>query len=261
MSPLAVRADPDPTLPPTAELAPGDEVAVLERRGAWAEVMTLSGARGWVDGGQLVEPAATTRPSPAVPASAVAPAAPRDNGERNGWIFIGVIALLVAVAAVVIASSGSSSSKTATRSSSQSAPPTTSPTPETNLVKFQVPAGWSVSSDGLVIAEQQSDLTAATPKGARVTAAVGPNNDDPVAILQRAQSAGSSFDVIEPPIDTATVSGAQAVRMTIRDGSQIVQFIGVHPPGHDGVLFTVECPADRFEQLQDAINSAPGLNL
>jgi len=255
-SPLPVRAEPDPTAPPVTELVPGEEVAVLEQRGAWADVLSLSGTRGWVDAGQLVQ----SQPPPALPPMPM-PERPPDNGQRNAWIFIGVVAVVVLIAAVLIASSGDTTKNASSASSQSGPPPTASVGPETSLVHYQVPSGWFLSQDGLVIAEKHADLTAAKPSGARITAKVSPDNDDPATILQQQKSAGSSFDVIEPPIDTATVSGAKAVRATIRKGDQIVQFIAVHPPGHDSVLFTVECPADRFEQLQDAINSAPGLNL
>ena len=257
-SPMPVRSEPDPALSPVTELAPGDEVGVLDRRGAWAEVMTLSGIRGWVDGGQLVQAQPVAAPALPPPAM-VATRPPPDNGERNAWIFIGVVAAIVILAAVLI--SGSGGGDTSTQVASQSVPPTTTDFPKPNLVNYHVPAGWSTSNDGLVIAEKQSDLTAAKPAGARISAAVLSNIDDPVKVIQGQLSSASSVEVIEQPNAAASVSGQPALRMTIRRGDQIVQYIVVHPSERDSVLFTVESPADRFEQLQDAINSAPGLNL
>lgn len=42
--------DPDPNAQPTAQLAAGVEVAVLEERGSWARVAAENGWEGWVDG-------------------------------------------------------------------------------------------------------------------------------------------------------------------------------------------------------------------
>jgi SH3-like domain-containing protein len=42
-------AEPDPSAEPTAQLAAGVEVAVLEERGSWAHVAAANGWEGWVD--------------------------------------------------------------------------------------------------------------------------------------------------------------------------------------------------------------------
>jgi hypothetical protein len=50
---IAVWADADPSQPPVAELAQGDELIVVGRRGSWVHVQAHDGIDGWVDGVQL----------------------------------------------------------------------------------------------------------------------------------------------------------------------------------------------------------------
>ncbi|MEY2424191.1 MAG: hypothetical protein QOI95_4258 [Acidimicrobiaceae bacterium] len=235
--PIPVWSTPDPSQPPTAELGAGLPVYVAERRGAWVEVVATNGFRGWVDGGRLV-PITISAPTPAPP-----------KRSRAVWIVLGAIAV-IAVAAVVVLTRGDSKKAT----TDVAAP---SPTAST-LVRFTVPTGWSVSDDGLTIAEQEADLTASTPSGPRITAVVGAVDDDPNAFVRDALS-GTSFDIIETPTDT-DVSRVPAIRLTIRKDNVILRFIGAHPKGKDGVVFTVECPVERFEEVQGALEAAPGLS-
>jgi hypothetical protein len=72
---LPAWAGPDGSTPPAANLDPGLDVMVLERRADWALVRCSNGWEAWVDGRRLVESA----PGPAPPAptpSAPLPAAP-----------------------------------------------------------------------------------------------------------------------------------------------------------------------------------------
>jgi RsiW-degrading membrane proteinase PrsW (M82 family) len=51
---MAAWAAPDPAQPPTAQLAPGVQLVVVEAQGAWARVQGSNGWIGWVDGRLLV---------------------------------------------------------------------------------------------------------------------------------------------------------------------------------------------------------------
>jgi hypothetical protein len=220
------------------ELNSGLPLSATERRGAWVEVVAANGFRGWVDAGRLVP----------VEASEVV-TAPSKRGPVL-WIALAATAVL-AVAAVVVLTRGDS--KKASTSG------TTSSSTASTLVRFNVPTGWSASDDGLTIAEQEADLTAPTPLGPRITAVVGAADDDDPAVLVRDSLSGTSFDIVETPTDTE-ISGVPAIRITIRKDNVILRFIGAHPKGKDGVVFTVECPVERFEEVQAALESAPGLN-
>ena len=61
---LAAWAGPDGSTPPAANLDPGLDVMVLERRADWALVRCSNGWEAWVDGRRLVESAPGPAPSP-----------------------------------------------------------------------------------------------------------------------------------------------------------------------------------------------------
>jgi hypothetical protein len=69
---------PDGSTPPAANLDPGLDVMVLERRGEWANVRCSNGWEAWVDGRRLVESAPAPAPAPAAapPPPPAAPAEP-----------------------------------------------------------------------------------------------------------------------------------------------------------------------------------------
>jgi hypothetical protein len=71
---------PDGSAPPAANLDPGLDVMVLERRGEWAHIRCSNGWEAWVDGRRLVvsapAPAAPPPPPPPPPAPEPAPPAP-----------------------------------------------------------------------------------------------------------------------------------------------------------------------------------------
>jgi hypothetical protein len=56
---------PDGSAPPAANLDPGLDVMVLERRGEWANIRCSNGWEAWVDGRRLVESAPAPTPGPA----------------------------------------------------------------------------------------------------------------------------------------------------------------------------------------------------
>ena len=86
---------PDPAAQPAGALAPGAPIRVVDRRGAWAQVIDQSGAAWWVDGRLL--PAAA--PAPAV-VPAAAPAF-RSGGSAGKWI-IGIVVVAAAAVAVFL---------------------------------------------------------------------------------------------------------------------------------------------------------------
>jgi hypothetical protein len=61
---LPAWAGPDGSTPPAANLDPGLDVMVLERRGEWAQIRCSNGWEAWVDGRRLVESAPATAPAP-----------------------------------------------------------------------------------------------------------------------------------------------------------------------------------------------------
>jgi hypothetical protein len=73
-------AAPDPAAPVTANLAAGVELAVAERRGAWARVVATNGWSGWVDGRLLVEKGASAWAAPAQPTAAAGAATAQPAG-------------------------------------------------------------------------------------------------------------------------------------------------------------------------------------
>ena len=77
---LPAWAGADGATPPAANLDPGLDVMVLERRGEWAQIRCSNGWVAWVDGRRLVEsapgPAPTPTPSAPPPPAAVPQAPP-----------------------------------------------------------------------------------------------------------------------------------------------------------------------------------------
>jgi hypothetical protein len=237
-------ATPDPANAPTAALSPGQAVSVVAQRGGWSEVVLLDGTRGWVD------------------TSALAPvAAPRSRGR--GPL---VVVALLGVAAIAVAAflltrdDGKKPNTQIATPAGGSIQSGASSAAGNGLVRFNAPPGWFVSDDGLVLAESKDDLDATDPKGPQVRALLGQNDaDDPTAIMNAAQQ-NPSFDLVETPTDIE-VSGIAAIRVTIRQGDSMSQFVAVHAPGKDAVVFVVECPVDRFDELRGDLEDAPGLKL
>jgi hypothetical protein len=235
----AVWAAPDPAEQPVAQLEPGHAVVVADTRGGWAEVVLESGFRGWVDSSLLV-----ARGPPIVASPVVSPS-PRRRGPA---IAIGALVVVGLVVALVLTRGGSDKdAATTSRSRTNSGP-----------VRYKVPAGWSTSDDGLTIAEDEADLTAATPSGPRIRAVVGAEeDDDPIALMNETLS-DASFDIVEAPTEIK-ISGVAAVSVTLRKDNMVLRFIGTHSTDGEGIVFTVVCPAERFDELRNDLEAAPGL--
>jgi hypothetical protein len=75
---IAVWADADPTQAPITELAEGEDLIVIGRRGSWVHVQTEDGIDGWVDGAQLAG-TATAPPEAVTPGETAAQVAPATN--------------------------------------------------------------------------------------------------------------------------------------------------------------------------------------
>jgi hypothetical protein len=71
---LPAWSEPDGAGPPAANLDPGLDVMVLEKRGEWAHVRCSNGWEAWVDGRRLI--ASQPSPAGAPPGPAAAPAQP-----------------------------------------------------------------------------------------------------------------------------------------------------------------------------------------
>jgi hypothetical protein len=72
---LPAWAAPDGSTPPAANLDPGLDVMLLERRGEWAKVRCSNGWEAWVDDRRLVESAPAPASAPAPPPPAPSPQA------------------------------------------------------------------------------------------------------------------------------------------------------------------------------------------
>jgi hypothetical protein len=247
---IAVWATPDPAQPSVAQLEPGRAVVVGEVRGAWAEVVLENGFRGWVDASRLV-----ARASPVGPPPMMSPA----QRSRTAPIAIGAVIIVGLVVAAFLLTRSDSKKNTATSTSSSDATEqSTSSSPASDgVVRYKVPDGWSISDDGLTIAEDKADLTASAPSGPRISAVIGAGEDDAIALMNDTIT-DASFDIIEEPTEVQ-VSGVAAVSVTLRKDNVVVRFIGTHPIDGDGVVFTVQCPVERFEELQADLEAAPGL--
>jgi hypothetical protein len=98
---LPASSGPDGSAPPAANLDPGLDVMVLERRGEWAQIRCSNGWEAWVDGRRLVEsapapvaapspspppPAPPTEPMPAPPPPTATPTAPAPPAQpSSAW--------------------------------------------------------------------------------------------------------------------------------------------------------------------------------
>jgi hypothetical protein len=221
-------AQPDGRAQPTNRLDGGLEVAVLQRHGQWAEVLCQNGFRAWVDGNLLASK-------------------PRRPGPRWAVALVLVVALGAAVAALVVLAGGDDD------------PAVVVAELEPTEVALRVPDGWSVSDDGLVVAEDPADLAADLPAGPVVRAEVGGSEvgiDDPAALELRV--AGEDFELVEP--EEQEVDGFPAVLVTMRGQGRVMVLVAVDPPGQEGATFIIDCPADRFDELQALLASIPGID-
>lgn len=217
---LQAWSAPDAGQPPVATVDPGLELQVLESRGAWARIVCSNGWEAWVDGRLLV---AHDVPAPS--------ARPR--------LVAGAAALVIVVLVALMARGGGSDHPAGAA-----------------LVDLHVPAGWSVSRDGLVAAETAPDLTAATPSAPRVRAVVGNERRDPKAMLDQAVAA--NVTLVEDPAETK-VSGVPAVSVTLEENAITRRIIVVRPTSDDVITFTLETPAARYPVDAARLASVPGL--
>jgi hypothetical protein len=263
---------PDGNRQPLHELDANLRVQVVEGRGPWARVVCDYGFEGWVDGNALV-PGAT-----AGGASAAATA------DLNRTLLIGggvAAAVLLVVVALLAGGSDKGGDEAATPDSNRIELPdddtTTTEAEQTTtteaatttssrrgrgaaLVDLDVPAGWSISDDGLFAAESASDLGSPNPVGPVVRASVGDAADvDFEALLAQALDTDDpDFTFTEP--QQQEVDGFDAVTVVIRTGDRVQAFIAVHPPADDAVVFVLDSPVDRFNDIKDVLGAIPGID-
>jgi hypothetical protein len=231
-------ATPDAAVAPTHQLDGGLPVQVVELHGAWTRVTCANGFGGWVDG-RVLRPLGEAPPGPAA----------RPPATRRWVLPVAVAAIALVGSALFVATAGGDGDDDR-RDDVASSDPTT--------VALHVPDGWSISEDGLVAAEDAADVDAAAPAGPVVRAEVGVSDvdlDDPALLDLRV--AGDDFVFTEA--DSQTVDGFDAVLMTVRGQDRVQAFLAVDPPGQDPVFFTIDCPADRFDELRDLLASVPGI--
>lgn len=244
---LAVWDEPDGNRQPVHQLAAGLAVTVAEHRGPWTRVLCDNGFTGWVDGSRLVTPST------------------RDPGRRRS-----MVAALVAVAAVVAVgigvalgaggsdddpggSSANGDDVEAGGAPDEDAAAGAALSPVTAILN--PPAGWTLSEDGDVVAEQAADLDADTPSGAVVRAVAGNPDVDVIAATEAALGAldaGEPYQYTQPA--PLTVSGYDGVNVSVLTGGGRVQsYIVVHPPGAETALFIVDVPDDRLGELSTTL--------
>jgi hypothetical protein len=227
-------SQPDGSAPPSNRLDEALEVAVAQWRGPWAWVVCENGFTTWVDGRQLLPRAA-----------------PRGRGGIVAAVGA-LVVVVVAVLAIVVAGGGDDDG------GGSAGRDVDVPELEPTTIALNVPEGWSVSDDGLTAVEDPADLTAAEPAGPTVRATTGdalPALDDPALLDLRV--AGDDFELSEP--EEQTVDGQPAVVVTMRGQGRVLVLIAVDPPGQEGAFFTIDCPADRFDELRDLLGGVPGV--
>jgi hypothetical protein len=227
-------ATPDPSAQPTHRLEGGLAVQVVDVQGSWTRIACDNGFGGWIDGRVLRPLAPPAGPSP--------PA-------RRWLVPMVVAAVAIAGGALFLLTSGEND-ETEDREAVASFEPT--------IVAMHLPEGWTLSDDGLVAAEDAADLDSATPGGPVVRAEIGVSElapDDPTLLDLRV----AGDDLAFTDAASQTVDGFDAVVMTLRGQDRVQAFLAVDPPGQEPVFFTIDCPADRFDELGDLLVSVPGI--
>lgn len=129
------------------------------------------------------------------------------------------------------------------------------------FIALHVPAGWTLSADGLVAGENPADLTTDQPTGLVVRAVVAviddPGFDAAMDAALTESSDGAASDV--SAAEQRTVDGVEAVAITIRTSTRVQVLMVVDPAGPDDVLFVLDSPAERFDAVRDILLSIPGL--
>jgi hypothetical protein len=126
-------------------------------------------------------------------------------------------------------------------------------------VSLKAPGGWHLQDNGdrgLVLAEQETDLSPPAPKGPRLTARPTgdlPEPDELVGLLRAAEGS----EVVQPPAP-GTVGGRKAVSILVRERraegpvmtGRVIVALG---PGR-AYAFLLEAPAARWSGSVDKLN-------
>jgi len=276
--------EPDAQRDAPHRLDPGLQVQMVQQWGTWARVVCHNEFAGWVQSAQLTPlGVAATRARPSSGVAAV-------GSVRRPWVIASVVAgLLVIGGGIWLATAGDDGDRDASTDASASTiestdldstdpdstdadettvsalvgtdvPPTTAEGPATPAaaVELNVPQGWTLSADGLVAAEDPADLVAATPSGPVVRAEVGaPDDADLEAMLQDAVAGAAEAFVLAGP-DETIVDGYDALVLTVREAGRSKSLVMVDPVGAESVLFTLDAPVERADELNALLASVPG---
>lgn len=197
--------------------------------------------------GPPANPAAGPPTGPPAAAPVGQPAPPARNPLPLILVGVGLAVAAIVVIVVLAVGGGSSGSRPAGASGA----------PGSSVVHLNVPPGWTLSSDGLVTAQNSADLTAPVPTGPRVRAQVGDVPDSAADLMATALDQPAATLTGGP--NTTTVSGQSAIGVAITANGLTQGYIVVHPQGKPAVLFILEAPAASFSALTNQLLAVPGL--
>jgi hypothetical protein len=119
---------------------------------------------------------------------------------------------------------------------------------------FDVPDGWQVAVDGLMVAQNSADLDRALPTGPRVVLFEG----EDTALVE----AMEATTLVEDPVLGVEVGGGAAVAITVRqtlDGGEVMRRFVLADAGGSPRLFVLEAPAELWDGAVDKLGEIIGI--
>lgn len=241
---------PDVSAPAAAALEANLDVEVVDHYGNWVKVRCSNGWETWVDSRQLID----TSAPPAAPAAVVA-------SKEPPWLIIAIVALVaVAVVAIGFAATRKPATDPAATTTGTTLSTTTSLAPRVNPISLDIPDGWATSDDGMVAAEQASDLQADVPKGARVRVELNVKSQPIDEQFDKALSAPAELAAEPEPTE---IDGQAAIGLTLVESESDIKivrrYLTLDTPQNDAVLFILEAPADQWDEKIKILKEVPGL--
>lgn len=233
----------------TRRLDPKLPVQVIEHSATgWSHIRCENAWEAWIDPAKL-EPLGTRAAT----------------SRTTVWLVCtGILVAVLIVGAVAFAVRNRGSD--ATEASPVTVAPAAVPTAGTKIgsatAYLTVPPGWVASADGLTVAQNAADLTAADPKGPRVLITTSaPNQTDLVSSFKNAKGAAP----VDVGLDAANtkVSGRQAVVIgTVHEtpsGKIIRTYLVVALGDGQSVIFEADAPYTQWDALKQQLGTIPGL--
>lgn len=159
-------------------------------------------------------------------------------------------AMLLGLVAVAGCGGGETGSEEAF--STVSAPPTQQAT------VFEVPDGWLLGADGLVVAQNPADIDRVVPTGPRILLVEGYDTS-----LVETTEGTEVAELVEGPVLDVEVGGHPAMSITVREtfdtGEVVRQFVLAEIDGSPR-LFVLEAPADQWAGAADQLGEIIGIN-